>query len=471
VTGQLGQLEAARDALTGYRDADDLRRLNERLECEFTKLTGVDPARRPGQTYGGRRLTYVECARDLTLSFGPLVLQSCADPLALLLTSARWVVHEAAQRTRAVLLEAFDAMGAETVDFTKLGFSCADKVFIPGNRMVDHVIREFAAKWRAILGLDTGAREVRHTSDTLRGHVEESFGNAYPSWKSAWTHSIDMLIAARGAEAFARGEFQPVVGELHMTYCPVETSIYSWSHPDIEELRTMLATVIPGGRVMLSPVKDYPRVSARTYPFLNDARNWWLCISPYPPPDAGRQIPQFGLEAHRDGDRLMVGLPGAAEQFEVMDIVGAWLMWELLDVFKQVVSGHEHTPRAVVDNVIVFRETWQFPVADLDWVPVRSDHEHFVAARRWRRDHGLSETVFASISSESKPVFVDFRSEVQVGILAQLLRAGAETEGASVTFSEMMPAPEQSWLTDAAGNPYTCELRLAFADGYTGSAH
>jgi hypothetical protein len=33
----------------------------------------------------------------------------------------------------------------------------------------------------------------------------------------------------------------------------------------------------------------------------------------------------------------------------------------------------------------------------------------------------------------------------------------------------MMPAPEQSWLADADGNVYTCELRLFFADGLPGS--
>jgi hypothetical protein len=479
-TGQLDRLEAARDALANYGDADDLRRRNERLEREFTRLTGVDPARRPGQTYGGRRLTYVECARDLTLSFGPQLLQSCAEPLALLLISARWFVHELAQRTRAVLLAAFDAMGVEAVDFTKLGFSCADKIFIPGNRVVDDMIREFAASWRAILGLDTDAREVRHASDALRGQVEDSFGAAYPNWKSAQIHSVDLLIAARDADAFARGEFQPVIGELHMSYCPFEIPFCSWAHPDIDELRTMLATIVPDGRVMLSPAKNYPRTTARTYPFHNDARTWWLCTSPYPPRGAGRHIAQAGLVARRDGDRLVAGLPGAAEQFDVMDITGAWLMWELLDVFKQVASGHEHTPRTVVDNVVVFRETWQFPIADLDWAYTRGEAELFVAARRWLRDRGLPETVFASISSEPKPVFADFRSEVQVAILAQLLRAGAKaaeastaganpagtkTAGASVAFSEMLPGPGQSWLTDAAGQPYTCELRLVFADG------
>jgi Lantibiotic dehydratase, N terminus len=465
-TGVLEQLEAARDALAGYRDADELRRAYEHLEREFTRLTGVDPARRPGQAYGGRRLAYVECARDVSLSFGPQVLQSCADPLALLLTSARWLVHEAAQRTRAVLLEAFDARGVESVNYMQLVFGCADTFFTPGNRPQDHVAREFAANWRAILGLDTGAHVVTHTSAALRGQVEETFAGGHPSWGFACTHSIDLLIAARGAEAFARGEFQPVIGEVHIAYCPLESPVFAWTHPDIEELRAMLTTVIPGSRVMLSPVKDYPRVTARTYPFINEARDWRLCVSPYPPRGDDRLLPLSGLEAHRDGDRLMVGLPGAAEQFEAMDIAGAWLAWELVDVFKQVARGHNHTPRVVVDNLVVFRETWSFPIADLDWVPARSDREHFAATRRWRRDRGLPETVFAAISSETKPVFVDFRSEVQVANLAQLLRTGAETDGASVTFSEMLPAPEQSWLADAAGNPYTCELRLVFADGH-----
>jgi hypothetical protein len=256
-----------------------------------------------------------------------------------------------------------------------------------------------------------------------------------------------------------------VIGEVHIAYCPIDSPVFSWSHPDTGELRAMLATVIPGSRVMLSPVKDYPRVTARTYPSINEARDWRLCVSPYPPRGDDRLLPLFGLEAHRDGDRLMVGLPGAAEQFEVMDIAGAWLAWELVDVFKQVTRGHDHTPRVVVDNLVVFRETWSFPIADLKWVSARSDREHFVAARRWRRDRGLPEIVFAAISSETKPVFVDFRSEVQVSNLAQLLRTGAGTDGASVTFSEMLPAPEQSWLADAAGNAYTCELRLMFADG------
>ncbi len=461
----LDDLEAARDALAGYRDAGELRRLNERLEHEFTRLTGVDPARRPGQAYGGRRLAYVECVRDLALSFGPQVVQACADPLSLLLTSARWLVHEAAQRTRAAQLEAFDALGVESVNYLQLVFNRPDLFFTPGRRPQDHAMAEFVGKWRAILGMDTDAREVAHSSDTLRPQVEEAFGGGYPSWGFAHAHSIDLLIGARRVEGFARGEFQPVIGEIHVANCPFETPVFGWSHPDIAELRAMLASVIPGSRAMLSPVKDYPRVTARTYPLYNDGRDWRLCVSAYPPRGDDRRLPLFGLQAYRDGDRLVVGLPDAGERFEVMDVAGAWLAWDLVDAFKLVTRGRDHTPRVVVDTLVVFRETWSVPIADLDWVGIRTDHEHFVAARRWLRGRGLPETVFAAISSETKPVFVDFRSQIQVSNLAQLLRTGAHTQGATVTFSEMLPAPDELWLTDhAAEEQYTCELRLVFAD-------
>ena len=461
---RLDRLEAAREALAGYRDPGELRGAYQHLEQEFTALTGVDPARRPGQAYGGRRLAYVECVRDVSLSFGPQVLESCADALSLLLVSARWFAHEAAQRLRAVLSAAFDAMDVESVGLNEIVFACADKIFIPGNRPLDHLIQEFAATWRAMLGLDTDARVVTLTSDALRGPVEEHFGGAHPSWGFAFAHSIDLLIAARGAEAFARGQFQPVIGEIHIAYCPYETPVFGWGHPDPAELRAMLATVIPDSRVMLSPVKDYAPVVARTYPWLNDARDWRLCASEYPPRGSDRQLPMCGLRVFRERERLVVGLPGRPERFDIADIHGARMMYDITDAFKHVLRGRAHTPRVVVDNLVVFREAWSFPIAELDWVAARSDAEHFVAVRRWLRGRGLPDTVFASISTEKKPVFVDFRSEVQVGNLAQLLRAGAGTGDAWVTFSEMLPAPEQSWLADADGNRYTAELRLVFAD-------
>lgn len=459
------RLTAARDALAGCTTAEELNAKVVEVERVFTELTGVDPLRRPGQAYGGRRLVYLECERDLEVSFGPQVLESFAAALSLLLESSRWFAHEAAERLRAVLSVAFDAMGRERVGFNELCFSVADQVFIPGNRPLDHLIVEFAENWRKLLGLDTDANLVAHTSKALRDQVAGVFGGARPSWAFAWMHSVDLMIGAPGREGFERREIRPVIGEIHTTYCPFEIPVFGNTHPDQEELRNLLDSVIPDGRVMLSPVKDHPRVTARTYPWLNEDRDWRLCVSAYPPRGPERQLPLCGLEVRRGEDgRLLVGLPDAAESFDVVDICGAWMMYEMLDVLKHVVRGYAHSPRVTIDDLVVFRESWSFPIAGLDWISTRTDAEHFVGARRWLREAGLPELVFASISSETKPLFVDFRSEVQVGNLAQLLRTAAETEGASVTFSEMMPGPEELWLADAEGNRYTSELRLQFID-------
>jgi hypothetical protein len=206
VTGTLDRLESACDALAGYRNAEELRRLNDRLEAEFTSQTGFDPARRAGQAYGGRRLAYVDSARDVGLSFGLQVLQSCVEPLSLLLTSARWYARQAEQRIRAVQWRAFDAMGAESVNYMQLLSASTDAMFTPGKRPQDEVAREFVAHWRAILGMDTDAHPVTHQSDALRRRVEEAFAGESPTWGSALTHSIDLFLAARGAEGFARGD-------------------------------------------------------------------------------------------------------------------------------------------------------------------------------------------------------------------------------------------------------------------------
>jgi hypothetical protein len=74
---------------------------------------------------------------------------------------------------------------------------------------------------------------------------------------------------------------------------------------------------------------------------------------------------------------------------------------------------------------------------------------------------GLPRWVFARFASERKPVYVDFASPVSVDALAKLIRRGMREESAEVVVSEMLPSPAECWLTDAEGNRYTSELRLA----------
>jgi len=66
--------------------------------------------------------------------------------------------------------------------------------------------------------------------------------------------------------------------------------------------------------------------------------------------------------------------------------------------------------------------------------------------------------------AEVKPVYVDFASTIYVGMVAKLIRRTAEQGGAVVTFSEMLPGIDQTWLPDGDGQTYTSEFRVVAVD-------
>jgi len=86
--------------------------------------------------------------------------------------------------------------------------------------------------------------------------------------------------------------------------------------------------------------------------------------------------------------------------------------------------------------------------------------------RAWRQRLGLPERIFVKLGSETKPVYLDLSSPVYAWSLCTMLRSATEDGhgGASVTVTELLPGADQTWLTDAAGRRYHCELRLHAVD-------
>jgi len=62
---------------------------------------------------------------------------------------------------------------------------------------------------------------------------------------------------------------------------------------------------------------------------------------------------------------------------------------------------------------------------------------------------------------DSKPFLLDLDSLASVDLLARAVRRAA---GGQVTVTEMLPEPDRLWLTDAAGDRYTAELRMVAVD-------
>jgi hypothetical protein len=74
--------------------------------------------------------------------------------------------------------------------------------------------------------------------------------------------------------------------------------------------------------------------------------------------------------------------------------------------------------------------------------------------------------VFVRTRAGTKPFFVDFDSPLSIDVLARAARrAAADADPQEVvTVTEMLPAPDQMWLTDAEGRRYASELRFVALD-------
>jgi hypothetical protein len=120
-------------------------------------------------------------------------------------------------------------------------------------------------------------------------------------------------------------------------------------------------------------------------------------------------------------------------------------------------SADGHGARITMGRTVWQRETWDIPATD---GPASAQ-----AAASWARGLGLPRRVFALSPGELKPIYVDFDSPILTRILCrQLRRAAADFPGRPARFTEMLPGPDDCWLTDEEGQRYTSELRLVAVD-------
>jgi hypothetical protein len=160
----------------------------------------------------------------------------------------------------------------------------------------------------------------------------------------------------------------------------------------------------------------------------------------------------------REG-RLVVRLPDGAV-FDVLDVFSHVLTTLVMDLCR-ILPEADHSPRVTVDKLVLARESWRFAAGELAFATEKDEARRFVRARRWRDDGELPRFVFVVSPTEPRPFFVDFDSPVYVNIFAKAVRRlAAKDPQARLTITEMLPTPEQTWLTDDQGNGYTAELRF-----------
>jgi hypothetical protein len=125
-----------------------------------------------------------------------------------------------------------------------------------------------------------------------------------------------------------------------------------------------------------------------------------------------------------------------------------------------------HSPRVTIDDLVVSREKWTLPVAEPAFAGTPDESARYLQARAWAAGHELPRHVFLRFAGERKPIYADLTSLASIDLISRALRRCRREAGAdaTITVTEMLPAPEQAWLADARGRRYTAELRMVAVD-------
>ncbi|MEF2526185.1 MULTISPECIES: lantibiotic dehydratase [Streptomyces] len=465
---KLAVLERGRDAVRAAgTDADALTAAITALEADFAALTATAAQRSKGErTAPCRGLVYSDCRRAATASL-PTALLADLTPLAQCLTSARWLTNRFADRVRARLRTVYErlAAGGGRVDLGRMWLACLPSPYPEADRDLDAVQAELRAKWARVLDVPEGARRVRVSSEAIAGRVREEFEEPGAGWSLARYFSPDVLLLADGADAVARGDFDMVLGEMHCALNTTGASLFVHQHPDRDELVAETTRDFPGPRLLPMLPKELPlKWSARSRPSLDRPQDYLVSLvddtgDPYRP----RTVACADVAVEDRGGRLVAVLPDGAV-FDLLDAYANTLTQRVMDRFTLRPEG-DHTPRISIDRMVVARETWAFPAGGLGFADDKSEARRFVRARQWQREHDLPRFVFVVSPTEPRPFYVDFESPVYLNILAKAVRRLARKDpSAKLKVSEMLPTPEQAWLTDDRGAAYTSELRFVAVD-------
>jgi hypothetical protein len=467
----LTELETARETVAAA--AGDPERLDaalDELEAKFSRLTGAAATRGAGQTYAARTLIYEDCRRDVEVTVGPQLLQALEQPLALLLQSARWVTFEVAARYRKTFANIYAELvkkeGSKEVSATDFWIKADQFLYKDGTRVADTVVPDFQKKWADVLALPPQEKQVGYTCEALRARVERAFAAPHPGWSTARNHSPDIMIAAASPEAIERGDYQLVMGEIHVGFNNINSSVFVPQHPRPEEISQAVEADFPEPRLVPVLPRYWPEMSGRISFDYVSTKNYRLLVTH----DAcgipqAQALPIGSLVVTETSEGLIVRDRANRVRFGIIEAFAESLSSHVINTFSML-PPRSHTPRVTIDRLVVCRESWRFTPAEFEFAYEKDEAARFLAARRWRREHELPRFMFVKTKVERKPFYLDLDSPIYVNICAKAIRRARESSHAKspITLTEMIPDHGQAWLPDAVGNRYTSELRIVAVD-------
>jgi hypothetical protein len=276
-------------------------------------------------------------------------------------------------------------------------------------------------------------------------------------------HCPDVMVHADSIEAIRRGDYELVMGELHIASNTLAGTVFVSQHPSPEDLYEAVESDIPEKRAVpvtpkqwLTSRTNYMLISPRDYRIEFDRDSFTL------PRQRALAVADLFIK-EIDGEVRVCTRDGQM-QFDIVEIFGHALSGVVVNHLK-IFGTEAHTPRVSIDRLVIARESWRFPPAEATFAFEKDGAARFLAGRRWAAAREIPLRVFVKVPVEPKPLYVDFDSPVLVGLFSKAVRRCVEANVESrITVTEMLPTIDQTWLLDGEGQRYTCELRMVVVD-------
>ncbi len=467
----LDELSAARDELASAAgDAERVAAAMAGLEATFTRLSGLPPTRRAGELYAGRTLAYEECLRGDTVRLGEDALDGLREPLALVLDSARWFITICgalyARHFREAYRQRAAALGTDVVPFVDVWMLVNDTLSDPP-RLIEPAMRALEQRWLAILDLPPDARRVQLRAADLRERVTAEFPDQPLPWLVAVHHSPDLMIA--GADAAAGGWLTWVLGEVHPSVVTLRYAPWVAFHDAPDDLRAAMRHDLDGATVWFAETAELGGTGTQQANVLSSPGDLRLVFAHdscgY---DPAATLPVGDCDLISSPTGLRVRRRDGTSERGLLEVIGDLISITAANCFGLVPPG-AHVPRITIDDLVVSREIWRLTASEPAFASTTDESARYLQARAWAASHGLPRHVFCRFTGERKPIYADLTSLASIDLISRSLRRSRRQAGAdaTLTITEMLPAPDRTWLTDARGERYTTELRMVAVDQRT----
>lgn len=465
---KLDRLESSRRAVNAAAgNPAQLHAALRALEQVFGELTNTSGQRNAGTTYGGRTLVYEDCCRDLALRASVDLFRPVVPPLSLLLKGLRWLMQSTSLTLLNIFHEVYDELaGADTKKkITALDWWTATEPRLTGNPVLDEAQSLFLQKWEEIMPLRTDSPVVEWKSSDLRERVGQAFPDLPGHYHPVRYYCPDMLIAGADPASIRSGEALYILGEMHSGKNSLIHAALAEQHPAPELLSKGTEWDLSPGCFKIAESREGGALT-RTSERIRRSADYFLSTTPDAKAPSGFiSHPFSGLLVGKHDGRLMVTTRDGAHSFEILEAFSD-LLFSFVVHRGSWMPRRRHLPRVLIDRLVVQRETWRIPAAELEFVAEKDEARRFLQVRQWEKKYAMPDAMFVKVPVEVKPFYVDLSSPVYVEILCKMVRRlqASSLAEKEVTFSEMLPQVTDAWLPDRAGEKYTSEFRIAIVD-------